>query len=46
MQYVYVYVYVYMYTQIDTIWAADMYGIYKASRCKPHTDRTRILYRT
>ena len=25
---------------------ADLYGIYKASRCKSHTDRTRILSRT
>ena len=31
---------------IDTIRPADLYGVYKASRCKSHTDRTRILYCT
>ena len=43
------FVFLYLYV-IDTIWAADLYGIYKASRrravVKSHTDRPRILYRS
>ena len=32
-------------SQIDTIWAADLYGIYKASRCKSYTaDANIVLY--
>ena len=32
------------YFKYDTIFAADLYGIYNGSPCKSHTDQPLILY--